>query len=131
MARYRKGGLIVVFAWFFLGGAGHFVATDFFTSIVPPYIPYPREMVYFTGVLELLGAVGVLLPQTRRMAGAGLFLLTLCVTPANVHMWLHPEQFAFVPPALLSVRLVIQMALLGCIAWAIVLPGAQPVAQNA
>jgi len=115
MTRLRLIGLGIVFAWFFCGGIGHFVITDFFASIVPPWIPEPRLAVHVSGVFELLGAIGLLLPATRRWAGNGLLLLTLCVTPANVHMWLHPELFPAFPPALLGLRLVIQGLLLACI----------------
>ena len=110
-------GLGVVFAWFFGGGIGHFVMTDFFVSIVPPYIAWPLAAVYISGIFEIIGAVGVLIPATRRMAGWGLFLLTLAVTPANVHMWLHPELFRNMPQWLLSLRLFIQLLLLACIWW--------------
>ena len=113
----RKIGLAVVFAWFFLGSLGHFLYTPFFAGIVPPYIPYPRAAVYVSGAFELLGAIGVLVAATRRWAGYGLILLVVCVTPANVHMWLHPELFPAFPPALLSARLVIQVLLLACIWW--------------
>ena len=81
---------------------------------MPPYIPqqwhYPA--VYVSGVFEILGALGLLLTQTRRLAGIGLFALVICVSPANIHMWLHPELFPDVPPILLSIRLVIQVFLL-------------------
>ena len=110
-------GLTIVFGWFFFGGIGHFVMTDFFVSIVPPYLPNPLMLVYVSGVLELLGAFGILLSATRRVAGLGLFMLTLCVTPANVHMWLHPVQFPDLQAWSYSVRLVIQVLLLACIWW--------------
>jgi len=56
MPLQKKLGIAFVFSWFFFGGIGHFTATTFFTSIVPPYIPYPEEVVYISGVFELLGA---------------------------------------------------------------------------
>lgn len=117
----KTAAIAFVFIWFFVGGLGHFVAPDFFIKIVPPYVPYPEAAVYVSGVFELLGAAGLLLPQWRVRAGIGLFLLTLCVTPANVHMWLHPEQFPLMPEPwlsrVLSFRLVVQVFLLFCIWW--------------
>lgn len=111
---WRIAGLAFVFIWFIAGGIGHFVIDDFFARIMPPYIPqqwhYP--LVYISGVFETLGALGLLMAATRRAAGIGLFLLVLCVSPANIHMWLHPQLFPDVPPILLSIRLVIQVALL-------------------
>ncbi len=128
MSRYRKLGLGIVFCWFFFGGIGHFIATDFFTSIVPPYVPSPRTVVYVSGVFEILGAIGVLIAATRFWAGIGLFLLTICVTPANVHMWMHPEQFEGFSPTMLSLRLVIQVLLLACILWSTQPPKREPAA---
>lgn len=113
----RKIGIGITFSWFFFGGLAHFVLTDFFVSIVPPGVPWPWAAVYVTGVLEVLGALGVLLPAYRAWAGMGLILLTLAVTPANVYMWMHPELFPQFTEAALTVRLVIQVALLACIGW--------------
>lgn len=114
LSRWRIAGLVFVFTWFIFGGIGHFVIADFFASIMPPYIPkawhYP--LVYISGVFETLGALGLLRAQTRRAAGIGLFALVICVSPANIHMWLHPDLFPEVPPILLSIRLVIQVFLL-------------------
>lgn len=113
----QLAGVAFVFIWFMFGGIGHFVFTTFFVNIVPPYIPYAYMVVMVSGVFEILGAVGLLIPTLRQWAGYGLILLTLCVTPANIHMWQNPEQFADIPPALLSIRLVIQVLLIMLIWW--------------
>ncbi len=109
--------LLVAFvsAWFLLGGLGHFVFTDFFVGIVPPYVPWPLAAVWVSGVFELLGAAALLVPAWRRLAACGLFILTLCVTPANLYMWQHPDLFPSFPPTLLAARLALQAFLLGCI----------------
>lgn len=117
----KKAAIGFVFFWFFIGGIGHFVTPAFFVKIVPPYIPYAEAVVFVSGIFELAGAIGLLLLPWRRLAGIGLFVLTLCVTPANIHMWLHPELFPVLPePALstvLTLRLVVQVFLLFCIWW--------------
>jgi len=110
-------GLGVVFLWFMGGGIAHFTSTDFFVAIMPPYLGYHTEIVYVSGILEILGAIGILIPRFRQWAGNGLLLLVICVSPANIHMWLHPELFPDVPAVFLSVRLVIQVALLMLIWW--------------
>jgi uncharacterized membrane protein len=114
-SRIAALGLVVLF--FTIGGVGHFVATDSFVHIVPPWVPFPREVVYLTGVLELLGAIGVCLRRWRRAAGLGLLALTVCVTPANVHMWLNPALFPDVSAGFLFWRLPGQLVLLGLIWW--------------
>ncbi len=107
--------LAFVSAWFLLGGLGHFVFTDFFVGIVPPYVPWPLAAVWVSGVFELLGAAALLVPAWRRLAACGLFILTLCVTPTNLYMWQHPDLFPSFPPTLLAARLALQAFLLGCI----------------
>jgi uncharacterized membrane protein len=116
MSTARGIGLGFVFLWFFIGGIAHFAATDLEMKIVPPYIPAARTAVLVTGVLELLGAVGILMSRTRRAAGIGLFLLTIAVTPANVYMLERADQFP-VPHWTLVLRLPLQVGLLMLIAW--------------
>jgi uncharacterized membrane protein len=110
-------GLAFVFVWFFGGGISHFTNPEFFLAIMPPYIPFPAAAVYVSGVLEVIGAIALWPPRTRGAAGWGLIVLTVLVTPANVHMWLHPELFPDVSPAFLSARLVVQVLLLVLIWW--------------
>jgi len=109
-------GLAFVFLWFFIGGIMHFVATDTEARIVPPWMPWPVAVVLVSGVFELLGAAGILVARTRRMAGIGLFLLTLAVTPAHIYMLQRPELFP-VPLWALWLRLPVQVALLWLILW--------------
>ena len=112
----RRAGLGVVFLWFMIGGVAHFSLTALEMRIVPPAIPWPRAAVLISGVFELLGAVGILIPATRRAAGIGLFLLTLAVTPANVYMLQHAELFSVARWALIA-RLPFQAALLALVLW--------------
>jgi uncharacterized membrane protein len=123
-ARRRSGkrvGLTIVFLWFFLGGIAHFVATELEMRMVPPYIPWPRTVVIVSGVFELLGAGALLWPRTRSIAGIGLFVLTILVTPAHIYMLQRPELFN-VPYWALVLRLPLQLALLALIAWAAIAP---------
>lgn len=113
----RRLALGFVFLWFAIGGVCHFLFPSAFVSVVPPSIPYPLAMVYISGMLELLGAAGLIFRRTRRYAGWGLALLTIAVTPANVYMWQHPERFPAVSEWLLLLRLPLQAALILCILW--------------
>ncbi|MGW3892948.1 DoxX family protein [Micromonospora chokoriensis] len=53
-------------------------------AMVPPRLPRPDLLVTATGVLELIGAIGLLVPATARIAASGLALLMLAMFPANV-----------------------------------------------
>ncbi|MEP6943237.1 MAG: hypothetical protein ABI981_09895 [Betaproteobacteria bacterium] len=128
--RRKHIGLGAVFLWFLIGGLAHFVATDAEVKVVPSYIPSPREVVWATGALELLGAAGLLRRATRRAAGWGLFVLTLAVTPVHVYMLQQPGLFD-IPYWALVLRLPLQAALLALIAWsAELIPTRRPSARE-
>jgi uncharacterized membrane protein len=112
MFSWKNTGLAIVFAWFMGGGITHFTNPDFFVAIMPPWIGWHLEIVYISGVFEILGAIGILVPSLRQWAGNGLLLLVVCVTPANIYMWLHPELFPDVSEVFLSIRLLVQVILL-------------------
>lgn len=115
--RLKQMGVGFVFLWFFIGGIAHFAATEIEMRIVPPYVPWPRAAVLVTGVFELLGAAGLLWRPWRRVAGIGLFLLTIALTPCHVYMLQRPDLFPSIPLWVLWLRLPIQVALLALIAW--------------
>jgi uncharacterized membrane protein len=52
--------------------------------MVPPVFPKPDLLVTLTGILEILGALGLLYSYTARLAAFGLCLLLLCLFPSNV-----------------------------------------------
>lgn len=124
LSRARQVGLAFVFLWFFIGGIAHFAATELEMRIVPPWIPWPRAAVLVTGVLELLGAAGLLWRPSRRAAGWGLALLTVAVTPANVFMLRQAADFPAVPVWVLVARLPLQAVLLVLILWSTAPPKA-------
>src|ERR1039457_4919771 len=53
--------------------------------MIPPRFPRPDLLVSITGVLEILGAIGLLNPTIAPFAGLSLSLFLLAVFPANVH----------------------------------------------
>lgn len=108
----------------FFTGLAHFLPEsvtampghDDMVAMVPSFVPFPRFMVYATGVLEFLGALGLLLERTRPAAGVCLAVLFVLMFPANVHaaleevplngdpatpLWFRaPEQVLFIAVAL-------------------------------
>lgn len=72
---------------FLLTGVSHFVGMcEDLIAMVPPALPEPALLVRLTGVLELAGAVGVLLVPTAEAASAGLTVLLVVMFPADVHL---------------------------------------------
>jgi uncharacterized membrane protein len=101
-------------AFFLVAGALHFLKPRPYEAIVPDALPAHRELVYASGVAELLGGAGVLAPRTSRIAGWWLIATMLAVFPANINMAVNPERFRAVPEPLLWARLPLQAVV---IAW--------------
>jgi uncharacterized membrane protein len=100
---------------FLTTGVLHFLRPRVFEAIVPDYLPAHRELVYASGVAEIVGGAGVLYGKTSRPAGWWLIATLLAVFPANVEMAVHAERFKQFPEPLLWARLPLQGVL---IAWA-------------
>jgi len=97
-------------AAFFIGaGVNHFAIPRAYEQIVPPSMKgEASRLVKISGVAELAGGVGVLLPRTRRASGVGLIALLVAVFPANVYMARAPEHFPRIPRWALWARLPLQ-----------------------
>jgi uncharacterized membrane protein len=102
--------------FFVLAGVMHFVKPRAYQKIVPPYLPAPETLVYLSGVAEIAGGAGLIVPATRRWAGWWLAATLAAVFPANLHMALHPELYPKIPGGAKALwgRLPIQILL---IAW--------------
>jgi uncharacterized membrane protein len=81
--------------------------------MVPPVFPRPDLLVTLTGVLELLGAVGLLLPRLAPWAAGGLSLLLLALFPANVHAARAGLSIAGRRATALGPRTLLQLVFLG------------------
>jgi uncharacterized membrane protein len=96
-------GLIFVGA-----GLNHFATPRHYRRIVPPGWGDPGTLVAVSGVAEVAGGLGVMLPGTRRPAGLGLIALLVAVFPANLHMARNSHEFHRIPRWALYARLPLQ-----------------------
>ena len=78
--------LYLMAAFYALGGTMHFVRADWYLAMMPPYLPWPLMLVVLSGVAEIAGGIGVLIPKTRRLAAWGLIVLLVAVFPANLYI---------------------------------------------
>jgi uncharacterized membrane protein len=95
-------------AMFVLTGVAHFappMRADLI-AIVPPRLPAPGLLVTITGMLELLGAAGLLLPVTRVAAALCLLVLMLAMFPANIYASRMPN-----PPKSMTTPLTLRTAI--------------------
>ncbi|HXW57384.1 MAG TPA: DoxX family protein [Candidatus Cybelea sp.] len=102
-----------------------FTATTHFTSMredfvrmMPPWIPRPRAIVYFTGLAEIAGALGLMFPRTRREAGLVLIAFFVAVFPANIRAARSGLTLRGRPPTPLWLRAPMQLLFIFIAWWA-------------
>jgi uncharacterized membrane protein len=93
---------------YILAGVNHFVNPDFYVSIMPPYLPWHLELVYLSGVAEIVCGVVLYIPRTRVLGAWLTIALLIAVFPANIHTAVNPELFDTIPRWSHYVRLPIQ-----------------------
>ncbi|MET0371349.1 MAG: DoxX family protein [Sphingobium sp.] len=81
----RRVSRAVLAAFYGLAGVAHLARPAGFIAITPHWVPMPATVIALTGVAEIAGAVGLLIPALRKRAGIGLALYALCVWPANMN----------------------------------------------
>lgn len=74
-------GIALAFAFF---GVGHFVQTEAMIQMLPPFVPFATPLVYATGFLELVIALALVYPATRRLAGFAAIAILVGFFPVNV-----------------------------------------------
>jgi uncharacterized membrane protein len=85
--------------------------------MVPPAVPNPALMVTLTGISEVLGAFGLLVPRTRRVAAAALIVFLIAVLPANVHAAREELTIGGAAATALWPRVALQLLFIGLVWW--------------
>ena len=120
LTRFLFGALFVA------AGLNHFRNPAFYVGIMPPYLPWHLELVYISGVAEILLGVMLLVPRWTVTAAWGLIALLIAVFPANIHMTMHPELYPSISLTALWLRLAIQGVLIAWAYWYTRLPRTSP-----
>lgn len=107
--------LILMAVFYVFAGVNHFRDPDFYLNIMPPYLPWHRELVSISGVAEIIIGVALLIPPLSRLAAWGAIALLIAVFPANVYLYQNPHLMPDVSETLHLIRLPLQAV---AIAWA-------------
>jgi uncharacterized membrane protein len=86
----RRDSIRTLLRWllaaaYLVAGIAHLRSPAGFLAITPAWVPRPATVVALTGIAEIVGAVGLLIPKVRRAAAIGLAAYAVCVFPANIN----------------------------------------------
>lgn len=100
-------------------GANHFITPETYLAMMPDALPAHAALVAVSGVAEIAGGLGLILPATRKLAAWGLVALFVAVFPANLNMAIHdlPLGGRSVPGWALWARLPLQLVFLAWAFW--------------
>ncbi|MFS0561424.1 hypothetical protein AB1K91_11840 [Terribacillus sp. 179-K 1B1 HS] len=111
----KKVGLCVFSLMFIVAGILHFVLDDGFTAMLPTYVPLRYTLIYLTGIAEILLAIGLLVPATRKLTAIFAVIYLIAIFPANIYSAVYDipvPGFEETNQALLYIRLLAQPALI-------------------
>lgn len=89
MSILKRSLLYLQGAFYVFAGYNHFRVPDYYLPMMPGYLPAHAELVLLSGIAEVACGVGLLIPQTRKLAAWGTIALLVAVFPANLHVALH------------------------------------------
>jgi uncharacterized membrane protein len=118
LSSWREAGLVAVAITFLFTGATHFTGMKHdYAAMLPGPLSGNLGIIYLSGILEIAGAVGLLVPRTRRLAGVCLALYLVAVFPGNVYAAVNEVPFRGEPPTPLWLRTPIQLLFIGVVLW--------------
>ena len=91
MSQIKAASKYLLAIFMIVAGTMHFVNTEFYLKIVPPYLPLHKELVFISGVFEVLLGILLVVPKTSRMAAWGIVALLIAVFPANLYLYQHQD----------------------------------------
>ena len=98
-------------------GVKHFQDPSWFVQIIPPILPYKYELVYISGLFEILFGVLLMIPRFQSIAAKGLIILLICVYPANIYLAQTNGGALGISPLIACGRLPFQFVFIGLAYW--------------
>jgi uncharacterized membrane protein len=110
LASWRTVGRTSSSAMLLFTGASHFSSMkEDFVAMLPEPLPKDLRIIYLTGLAEIAGAIGLLIPKTRRAAGIALVTQLTAMFPANVNAAREGIPLRGKPPTALWLRAPMQL----------------------
>jgi uncharacterized membrane protein len=111
-------GRIAMSAFLIFTSAGHFLYTEGMSMMLPGSVPFRKEIILFTGILEILAAVGLLIPRWQKLTAVCLIIFFITLLPANIYAALNRVNYQTADydgkgPEYLWLRIPLQLVFIG------------------
>ena len=117
--KYKLLTIYVMSIMYIFIGIRHFTDPQYFLDIVPPQLPSKLFLVYFTGLIEVVGGAAILSPKSRKMGAYLLIFLLISVFPANIYLYLSetPQNLLGISKTDALIRMPFQIPLILLAFW--------------
>jgi uncharacterized membrane protein len=116
----KKISLVILIIFYFMAGMNHFIHPQGYYSLIPPYLPFPKALNIIAGFFEILFALMMIRPKTRKVAAWGIILMLIAFLPVHISMLIDaPLKVGnlLVTPTIAWIRLLLQPALMAWVWW--------------
>ena len=96
-----------------VAGITHLISPQIYLPAMPNYLPFHLELVYLTGIIEIILGTGIILKSVYKACSKLTAVYFIAILPAHIHVSLNEvEMFGVSSPALLWLRTVLQTILI-------------------
>nr|WP_121273199.1 hypothetical protein [Pedobacter schmidteae] len=82
---YTLSARIALSIMFIFTAIGHFAFSKGMTLMLPDFVPFKKAIVYLTGILEILFAIGILIPAYQVPTGWTIIVFLILILPSNIY----------------------------------------------
>ena len=86
---YSFAGCVAMSVMLTFTGISHFLFPEGMALMLPGFVPFKKEVIYLTGVIEMAAAAGLLIPRFRKITAWLLIIFFIAILPANIHAAIH------------------------------------------
>ena len=117
--KFKIFSIYTIALFYISAGVTHFTNYDFFEAIVPPVLVFKSEIVYVSGVIEIVLGLLLCFKKTRHQAAWGIILLLIIIFPANLYLCFYevPKEALGISKKQAFIRLPFQIPLLIIAYW--------------
>ncbi len=97
---------------FITSGIFHFIKPNLYKKVMPPYLPYHKALIIFSGIAEITAGIGLCLFNSQRMAAWAMIGMLVVFIPIHIHMIVEEKASLGLPKWVLILRVLLQFILI-------------------